>query len=344
MSDDYLWDRSGPPDPEVERLERLLRPLGHDGPVVIRRASFQAPPPVRPPITWGALPLAAGLLLALIAGLLWELRRDTQAGRAFAVGRLEGRPVISSRAIADRDVLPVGAALETGAGGRARIDVADIGYVDVDPATRVQLVRSDGDQYRLRLDRGTMHARISAPPGQFIVDTPSSTAIDLGCAYTLEVDERGSGHVHVTSGWVGFEWRGRESLIPAGAMCETRPGVGPGTPYYSEVSEAFQQALETLDFSSLDAPQRDAALARVLAEARTIDGLTLWHLLTRGAASERARVYDRFAQLVPPPDGVTRDGVLRGHRAMLDRWWRELGLGDAASWREWKQSGEGVAR
>ena len=28
MSDDYLWDRSGPPDPEVARLEELLRPLG----------------------------------------------------------------------------------------------------------------------------------------------------------------------------------------------------------------------------------------------------------------------------------------------------------------------------
>ena len=24
MSDEYLWDRSGPPDPEIERLEGLL--------------------------------------------------------------------------------------------------------------------------------------------------------------------------------------------------------------------------------------------------------------------------------------------------------------------------------
>ena len=27
MSDDYLWDRSGPPDADVERLERLLGTL-----------------------------------------------------------------------------------------------------------------------------------------------------------------------------------------------------------------------------------------------------------------------------------------------------------------------------
>nr|MBA3396917.1 hypothetical protein [Deltaproteobacteria bacterium] len=28
-SDDYLWDRSGAPDPEIARLEGLLAPLGH---------------------------------------------------------------------------------------------------------------------------------------------------------------------------------------------------------------------------------------------------------------------------------------------------------------------------
>ena len=32
MSDDYLWDGSGEPDPEVERLERLLATLRSDRP------------------------------------------------------------------------------------------------------------------------------------------------------------------------------------------------------------------------------------------------------------------------------------------------------------------------
>ena len=37
--------------------------------------------------------------------------------------------------------------------------------------------------------------------------------------------------ISVTTGWVGFEWRGRESFIPAGAVCLTRKSLGPGTPY-----------------------------------------------------------------------------------------------------------------
>ena len=29
MNDDYLWDGSGQPDPEVRRLEELLKPFGY---------------------------------------------------------------------------------------------------------------------------------------------------------------------------------------------------------------------------------------------------------------------------------------------------------------------------
>jgi hypothetical protein len=56
----------------------------------------------------------------------------------------------------------------------------------------------------MELARGTMHATIWAPPNQFFVETPSTLAVDLGCAYTLTVDEDGGGLVTVLVGWVGF--------------------------------------------------------------------------------------------------------------------------------------------
>jgi hypothetical protein len=42
-----------------------------------------------------------------------------------------------------------------------------------------------------------------------------------------------------------------------------------------------------------------------------------------------------MAALVPPPDGVTLDAVLRGDRRATDRWWNALGLDDASWWRLW---------
>ena len=111
-----------------------------------------------------------------------------------------------------------------------------------------------------------MHALIWAPPGEFVVETEASTAIDLGCAYTLTVAPGGNGMIEVSMGWVGFEHGGREAFIPAGARCATRPGVGPGTPYYADVREPMRRAIDQLDFAALDPaarpPRRSATIAR----------------------------------------------------------------------------------
>lgn len=334
MKGDYLWDRSGPPDLEVARLERLLSQLRQTEPL---RAL--------PPATWRpsrvgrwsfALTLSgAAAAVLLLVGVTWWLREQPTEG--LAVTRVSGTPTIGAHPVADGRALSVGRWLETDQDGRASIDVAGIGRVDVDPQTRLGLLSTRPGDYRLHLARGTMHALIWAPPGQFFVETPSSTAIDLGCAYTMTVDRDGVGLVRVTTGWVGFDWRGRESFIPAGAICLTRPGLGPGTPHYEDTSTAFRDALTVLDLRSGTAEARTAALDRVLAEARDKDVVTLWHLLNRVDAADRDRVFDRLAQFVAPPDDVSREGIRAGRRDMLDKWWDKLGLGTTSWWRVWKQ-------
>jgi len=113
----------------------------------------------------------------------------------------------------------------------------------VEPSTRVRLLAMAAGLKRVALDRGTIHAYIWAPPGQFVVDTPSAVTVDLGCAYTLQVDDSGAGLVRTSLGWVGFKLNGHESFIPAGAACATRPKVGPGTPYFEDASAKFRTAL-----------------------------------------------------------------------------------------------------
>ena len=103
-------------------------------------------------------------------------------------------------------------------------------------------------EHRLALARGEIRAKISAPPRLFFVDTASGTAVDLGCEYTLNTDEDGFGLLRVTRGWVSFQWKGLESLVPAGASCRTRPHVGPGIPYFDDAPESMKQALESFGF------------------------------------------------------------------------------------------------
>ena len=216
--------------------------------------------------------------------------------------------------------LAEGAWVETDATTRARITVGSIGTVDVEPATRVRLGTIRETEYRIALARGTISAQISAPPRLFIVDTPASTVVDLGCAYTVNVDADGRGDLRVTEGWAALEWKGRESLVPAGASASIRPEIGPGTPSFDDASSALRAALVAFDFAD-GGPQ---AVATVLAEARVRDTLTLWHLMSRVAAGQRGQIYDRIAALAPPPDTVSRDKALQLDAPTLKHWREEL--------------------
>jgi hypothetical protein len=152
------------------------------------------------------------------------------------------------------------------------------------------------------------------------------------------VDPSGAGVIDVETGWVGFTFHGREAFIPAGARCLTRAGIGPGTPFYEDMNEDSRAALERLDFGGGAAASRREALAIVLRSARREDAITLWHLLSRVPIEDRDAVFDGLARLVPPPAGVTREGIREGDSSMRDRWWDALDLGTAGWWRMWERT------
>ncbi len=263
--------------------------------------------------------VAAVVTLAIGLGAFWIYLRESRP--FWQVARLKGTPRIGARGMKEKGRLGVGQWLETDGNSSAQIEVSSIGHVEIDSNTRVRLVETKPTQHRLELAQGRLSARIWAPPKLFYVDTPSAVAEDLGCAYTLEVDDRGASLLRVTSGWVALQLKDRESMVPAGAACATRPGIGPGTPYFEDAAEGFRQALAQVDFErSANELENARTLEVVLANARVRDTLTLWHLLSRVDGVARARVYDRMAELVPPPIGVTREDVLALNPQMLESW------------------------
>ena len=346
---DYLWDRTGEPDPEIQRLEQVLEEF---------RSTSLVPPvfprldPAPPRSSWwlaissnvwaprfaaATLTLAAITIAFLLSSRAPAPSRDNNGWSVeLTETQSDNSPAAANPKI--KIQLQIGEALETDRVSTASIAVADIGRIELEPMTRLRLLQSAEGHKRVALDRGTIHATIWAPPGEFVMDTPSAVAVDLGCMYTLHVDESGAGLLRTTLGWVGFQSSGHESFIPAGAAVATYAHTGPGLPYFEDASDAFRSAITQFDSPTRSYEQHATALHVILREARPRDGLTLWHLLCRVDESDRPAVYDRLDALVPSPRAVTRAGILRLDRAMLDSWWNALDLGDISLWRHFEQS------
>ena len=347
MNDDYLWDGSGEPDPEIQKLERTLAVFRHQGKTPEFPEIIAAPQPrfwqrlIPSRLSFGLAAATVSILVLAALGILWWGQKPSAtSGSGWDVESIAGKPQVESKMFgrAAGTKLGVGQTLVTDSHSKANLSIADVGTVNVEPNTRLRSVDGGNGHNRLALDRGTIHAYIWASPGQFTVDTPSAIAVDLGCSYTLQVDDSGAGILRTKLGWVGFKLDGHEAFIPAGAVCATRPKIGPGTPYFEDASASFREALSKFDFAT-DAPEeRNSELSKLLADARQRDALTIWHLLARVDASQRGVVYDRLATLVPPPSGVTREGILQFDQKMLDAWWNQLGLGDVSLWRTWERS------
>ena len=101
MKDDYLWDPSGTPDPEVERLEGMLGRLRSKAPapdvtqmryVRSRDTSMRFLVPM----------LAAAASIAALIGLTWQTTRGT---RSWEVSRMTGQPRIGSAPLAGTGAL-----------------------------------------------------------------------------------------------------------------------------------------------------------------------------------------------------------------------------------------------
>lgn len=267
------------------------------------------------------LALAAMLSAIALGGRYWYVQRlQWPAGQGWETWLVAGQAEVDGLRLSDSAALAPGSVIETATNGVARIQVARIGEVVLGHDSQLRLVQTRAGLHRVQLDRGTLWARIWAPPGSFGVGVPAGDAYDLGCEFLISTDAAGNGLLRVQSGWVQFEEAGVEVLVPQGAQADLHAHGLPGTPYASDAAPEFVAALRQID--ARDGLDVGDAERRLLAATRREDAITLVSLLARYPALRAGPVFDRAAQMLPA--GVTREELAARGTHALDPWWRAL--------------------
>ncbi len=306
--DDYLYEKKGEPDADVERLERVLGPLGRrdDAPI----AAAQRRPRV---FVWAALAAAAAVVVAVT---LTSEPATVPDAPVVATG-----PKIHD-ATGDT-AFGAGEWIETTDADR-EILVGDVGRVTLAAQSRLQVRHVSDEETRLYLARGSLEAFVSADarPRFFQVDTDAARCVDLGCRYTLDVAEDGVATVRVVTGQVAFETATREVFVPAGAVATARKGRGPGTPRFEDARETLVAAFDAYD-AAPESVDRRRELARLALDAVTgaRDTLPAWHLL-QDPDAEIVRAAASRLETLAGQCGISATAT---PRELRDRWKERLG-------------------
>jgi len=293
MNDDYLWDKSGEPDAEVQKLEALLGRYRSSAPMPdFKRVAVIRRRPVWP------FAVAAALIVCAILG---AVRFYTPANRWRATEE-------SGVADVPHSILRTGDVVRTQRGS-VRLQSPAVGTIDLGANTTVRLIENRSRRHRLALAGGTIHAKTTSQPGVFVIDTPKARAIDLGCEYTLTIAPGGGGELHVIAGWVDLTHSYEQSLVPQGASAMIESDGSLTVPVFDDASPVFQAAVRKLDMPT------------IVANARTRDAFTLLNLFRLASPDERGVLYDRLNQLVPAPPSITRESVRYWAPASTELWW-----------------------
>lgn len=316
MSDDYLWDRSGTPDPGIAKLESLLREFRYK-PIRVRRSSMKIKVAAA-----ALLVLGAAGLYSIISGALEGSPKSASKRISYALSSESGAIVLEhedgTRSSAERSVpQPVreGTWIVTNAGDRVVLRAEGLSELSWEGAARLKFSKADDSVHRFELERGKINVRVPpppiVPPRLFQVGTPRGVVVDLGCRYELSVDETGATSVEVLLGCIVFESEDGQCFVPWGHRFSAQRGLPMGVPVAIYTSTDFAAALRV--FEADDGPAGRRAFQGLLETSTSSDCLTLWHLLSRVGPDDRRLLVSRLCELRD-----IRDGELRAALQSLD--------------------------
>jgi hypothetical protein len=262
--------------------------------------------------------LAAVFALAFFIYMVSQFRQGSEinvistniveTSAKWKVSNLKGSPMIDNILMKNTDSIGIGQYLITDDTSRAELTVANLGTVTIEPNSKIRFVKSIDGENRIELVYGTIDANVLAKPRSFFVDAGKVTAVDLGCAYKISMDEKGDGLLYVKSGRVSLESAGgRESLVPEGKFCVLKKDFGPGTPFRGDTSPQLKKALMDFDFGECGSQ----CVNIILKNAKKTDAVTLLNIIPRVDDEYKTIVYNKVSNYCAPPKNLPKDSIPR---------------------------------
>lgn len=188
------------------------------------------------------------------------------------------------------------------------------------PDTELTVVEAEERNNIVNLNKGKLLFNNLTIPPNFILLHKRMVVSDKQSKFLLEVTENDDVVIDVMQGFIEVEVQGDRIFVSNDYFCTIKNATSIQIPYHRKASEKLKSSLEYLQSNKQDV----GAVSTALLEAGEFDALSLLRLIEIVPPSSREIIYQKIKNLYPPPDDVTKEGILNLNEEMLEDWWYEI--------------------
>lgn len=255
------------------------------------------------------------LLLLVIGYIIYDQSRINHPWQVIA---LEGTIRIDNKA--NETKWFKGSTLKTDENSKAKILVPSVGVVYVEANSNIELETAKKGNNEIKINDGKLKVLNTEliPSLKLLIN--NIEIIDRAGEFETAVDVYKNIEVDVKSGFVEIIHNDKKYLVDKNYTCKIQRGMKPGIPIRKDASDSLKLAVDWFEFRN----GGNQAVEKIINFSRQSDMLTLLALIPRVNQLQRQIIFQIISNYFPPPETITRAGIIRLDEEMLYRWWEEI--------------------
>lgn len=305
----------------LKEKEKQQKKLLKERPVVkksnitrrIYKKPYSSPPTVEiKRVLMTVLPLA----IIAFAYFLYDFQKYNYP---WSVISIEGNPIISGRPDKS-DKWDQGETLVTDETSKASVQIPKVGTMEVGPNSLLVLDKAKDGANLVIMRNGKVSVINKEDMADFTLLLNDFEIVDRGGKFELENLSVPGAKLKVSTAFVEILYNGNSYMVNESHTCTLRKGFRPGIPVHKNASDSLLAAIELFDFGN----GGEASVEKIISLAKEEDMLTLLALIPVVPQLQRQIIFQEISNRFPPPESVTRAGIIRLEKDMLYRWWEEI--------------------
>jgi len=240
------------------------------------------------------------------------------SGGGWEIMQFTGQPLLDNQRITENETFSAMATITTDNNSTVTLLIPDIGRILIDTLSTVQRMDTDNE---INLEQGQIKKYEGNATDFLTVQTPLAKVKEFykGSAFKLKVINNDLTKISVESGWLVVDVKEFQSYISKNYSCVISKGRYV-IPYYTNGTPEIISLMK--DFNGVN----DPSIGTILSLATPKDAISLWHLLQLVSSENRFIVFDKLNEIIPVPNGVTKEGIQALNKDMLMKWRQEIEL------------------